>query len=151
MVQGKLLSYGDDISEALYIRKKVFVDEMGMPEELDNDENDEYALHVIVYEEGINRVPVATGRLLLCNKSCYIDKIAVLKEYRGKHYGDFSVRMLIYKAFEKGFTEINLICNNYNEKFFEKIGFMSENDVEYGRVGTKMKLKENNVIKNCNK
>jgi hypothetical protein len=51
LVQGKILSYGDDLSEVYSIRRKVFVDELGVPEEIEFNRSDLDAMHVLVYEE----------------------------------------------------------------------------------------------------
>lgn len=130
LIQGKILAYGDDLTEVFQIRKKVFVEEQGIPEELEFDDLDSQAMHVIVYEEDPNwkndkayKKAVATGRIIFDGTTCKIGRIAVLKEYRNMKYGDFTVRMLLNKAFTAGIDEVRLDANCSVQAFYEKIGF----------------------------
>lgn len=149
MIQGKLLSYGDDLSEVYLIRKKVFIDELGMTEDFIKNENDKNALHVIIYEETDEKNNVvAAGSLYYNVDNCLLDKVAVLKEYRNMKYGDFAVRMLIFKAFQKGYSNIELKCKKSIQRFFETIGFDTIN-VEKDEAN--MIITEKNVCKGCQK
>lgn len=149
MIQGKLLPYGEDLSEVYLIRKKVFVDELGMKEDYIRNENDKNALHVIIYEEPDDkRIVVATGSLYYNGEGCLLDKVAVMEEYRNMKYGDFAVRMLVFKAFQKGYSRVELKCNKSIKKFFETIGFETINNKN---DDVKMILTEKNVCKGCQK
>lgn len=123
MIQGKLLSYDSDLSEALEIRRQVFVKEYQRSEAEEFDEQDSIAIHVIVYEQGEQKKPVATGRIVFDGITCEIGHIAVLKEYRNREYGDFAVRMLINKAFTSGIHEVSVKAPGQLINFFQKIGF----------------------------
>ncbi len=123
LIQGKLLSYGSDLSEAFEIRKQVFIKEYQRSESEEFDDQDSYAMHVIVYEQGTQNKPVATGRIVFDGTSCEIGHIAVLEGYRNRQYGDFTVRMLINKAFTSGIHEVSVTTPGKYTKFFEKIGF----------------------------
>jgi predicted GNAT family N-acyltransferase len=130
LIQGKLLSYGSDLSEALEIRRQVFVKEYQKSEEEEFDELDPIAMHVIVYEQGDQKKPVATGRIVFDGSACEIGHIAVLKEYRHRQYGDFVVRMLINKAFTAGIHEVSVKVPGQLIDFFRKIGFRRKNTNE---------------------
>lgn len=121
MIQGKLLSYGDDLQEVLEIRKKVFVEELGEMNDIVSDSMDDEAVHVVVYEP--ENHPIAAGRLIYGGDSCRIDKLAVLKQFRRKEYGDFAVRMLINRAFLAGIDKIWVDTKQDYIGFFERIGF----------------------------
>lgn len=128
MIQGKLLYYGNDLKEVYNIRRKVFIEELGYPKDIETDEFDEEAVQVLVYEQegnvnSINKTAVATGRIRYCGESCIIDKVAVLKDYRKKEYGDFTIRMLLNRAFTAGINEVTAVINPDVLGFFEKIGF----------------------------
>ena len=130
LIQGKLLSYGSDLSEALEIRRQVFVKEYHKSEEEEFDEQDPIAMHVIVYEQGDKKRPVATGRIVFDGSACEIGHVAVLKEYRNKQYGDFVVRMLINKAFTSGIHEVSVKVPGQLIDFFQKIGFTRKKTIE---------------------
>lgn len=138
MIQTKWFQGRDGIKESAPIRLKVFVEEQGVPEEIEMDENDEFADHVVIYE---NSHPVATGRVIHLNGQFLIGRVAVLKDYRGKGYGDLGVRMLVRKAFDQGASEVHLHAQVKVQRFYEKIGFMP-----YGRTYQEAGIEHINMI-----
>lgn len=158
MIQGKLLSYGSDLSEVFFIRKKVFVEEIGVSENVVFDDADNEAIHVLVYEEPLKEKSIiskenaiATGRIVLDGNRCIISNIAVLKEYRNKEYGDFTVKMLLNKAFTSGVNEVIADSFSGTVKFFEKIGFKiydTEENINELKL-YRMVIHSNDIIKSC--
>lgn len=161
MIQGKLLSYGDDLSEAFAIRRKVFVEEMGIPEDKEFEEFEQEAIHVLVYEEdmpekqngGVSspKTIVATGRITYDGENCEIGHIAVLKEYRNKLYGDFTVRMLINRAFLSGIPTVSVKVTKDLVGFFERIGFKIVQENEDKDSLIKMDIRMDDVVTCCKK
>ena len=159
MIQGKLLSYGDDLSEVYNIRKKVFVDEMGVSEDIEFDGMDNEAIHVLVYEEASNtnnhesikeKIPVATGRIEYKGDHCKIGHVAVLKEFRDLEFGDFTVKMLINRAFTANVKIVTLTCKSEVEGFFYKVGFETESyNSNINEVH--MKISEKDIKRACNR
>lgn len=158
-IRGKIIHQGEDLTECFKIRKEVFVEEQGIPEELEFDELDKVALHCLIFstdneqKEG-NEKPVATGRLLLLENGTFkIGRIAVRKEERGKHYGDMLVKMLISKAFECGATKVILSAQVRAVKFYETIGFktVGEKYIEDGIEHISMELEQQDLCKTCQK
>lgn len=151
MIQGKFLFYLDDLSEVFDIRSQVFQKELGIDSKIDEDGLDLEAAHVLVFND--ENKPVATGRLLFGDNNFRIGRVAVLKEERGKYYGDFVVRMLADKAFLMGAEEVSL-CSMCNvQHFYEKIGFESVGD-EFEVAGIRhitMVIKNDRVCKKCSK
>ena len=153
LVQGKLLTYGDDLSEVFAIRRKVFVEEQKIPDSIEFDGYDSEAMHVIVYEEAGSKIAVATGRIIYNGQDCQIGRVAVLKEFRGKKYGDFTVRMLLNKAFTAGINEVTINCQQSAEEFCSKIGFhrVGCNFTEAGISYCKMIINVKDISMLCNK
>lgn len=152
VIQGKLLSYGDDLSEAYMIREKVFVEECGIPKHQEFDSLDGMAMHVIIYEAGKDRIPVATGRIIFDGSNCEMGHVAVLKEYRNRKYGDFTVRMLMNKAFTAGISDVECRSEAKTKDFFEKIGFVVVCEESEGKSRFyRMRINENDVMKECSK
>jgi predicted GNAT family N-acyltransferase len=150
LVQGKYLSYKDDLKEIFEIRKKVFQLEQGVDPKLEFDQLDKIATHVIVH---VGSKAVATGRIIYNADTYVIGRVAVIKEERGKKYGDFVVRMLVDRAFMAGAKEV-LIGSQINAiGFYEKLGFTTygEEYVEAGINHKHMKLKNGNLCKECHK
>lgn len=151
-VQGKYLSYKDNkFSDAISIRQKVFVEEQKIPETVEFDEEDISAIHAVAYEGLSNVKAVATGRLLCKDGWAEIGRVAVLKEERGKQYGDLIVRMLIDKAKTLKYGEIFLNAQVQAEGFYKKIGFIviGEPFFEVGIQHIRMKYDRNSVNKCC--
>ena len=86
----KILITKDTMSEiyldAVRIRQKVFVQEQGVPANLEIDGNEAYSVHFVLYTD--DKKPAATVRLLPLNDHTFkLQRMAVLKEYRRKNLG----------------------------------------------------------------
>jgi len=141
-IQGKYLLGGlHDISECLAIRKEVFGKEQNFPTAAGEDKEDASAIFALAYETEMkeladgnveeNLLPVGTGRLIFLDEFYKIGRIAVKKEYRGKKYGDFIVRMLVDKAFSMGAKEVFVGAQQHAIPFYEKIGFLLTGEEYY--------------------
>lgn len=160
LIQGKFLSYGDDLSEVLEIRQKVFGVEMGYTKNHMMDDIDQLAMHVIVYEDNpewkdnqASKKAVATGRIYFDGVTCEISQVAVLKDYRRKKYGDFTVRMLLNKAFTSGVNRVTLTSPCDIVDFFKAIGFKvaGDSNIERSLVQYPMAIQSNEVITQCSR
>lgn len=99
------------------IRTVVFVEEQGVPLELDFDGLDNAALHAVASLDG---TPVATGRML---DDGHIGRIAVLKNYRDQGFGSKIVSCLIEEAMDRGFSRVYLGAQKQALGFYSKLGF----------------------------
>ena len=151
MICGKILNYNDDLSEAFAIRQVVFSKEQNIDPNIEFDDDDKIALHGLVYLSLNEKVPVATGRIVYDGDQCKIGRVAVLKEYRGKRYGDFLVRMLLNRAFSSGVELVYCHAQVSTVAFYEKIGFkiVGEEFIEAGIRHLKMEIKNDEMIFNC--
>lgn len=148
MIKGVYLNGEEDLTDAFSIRRKVFIEEQKVPEEIEMDELDAYAIHAVAYD---GDKAVATGRIIYDGDTYKIGRIAVLKEERGKQYGDFIVRMLVDKAFLHGAKEVLLGAQLPAVGFYEKIGFKpcGEEFEEAGIPHIPMKLQHDGLCKKC--
>ena len=113
--------------EAVYsIRFKVFVDEQKVPPEMELDEYDESAVHLMALEDG---QPVGCGRLVLFEGYAQIGRVAVLKENRGSGYGKMICKELINIAREAGVAKIILHSQCSAEGFYLGLGFTPEGEI----------------------
>ena len=122
----KWLKGSEDLSDAFYVRREVFVKEQGIDEKIEWDEMDAKSDHIVIYMEAR---PVATGRLVIADGQYMLGRIAVLKEYRGQNLGKVLVENLIEKAFQKGAREIHIHAQISVKAFYEKLGFKAYGDV----------------------
>lgn len=151
MIQSKWV-FGKSEFESVYdIRKKVFIDELGLSENVQFDEFDERSLHVLLGEDDKF---MATGRLYEDDGKFFIGGIAVLPEIRGKGIGDLLVRMLINKAFELLADEVYVYARQESVLFYETLNFegcgqtyeMEPNDI---RIVMKVTERTSPLNHNC--
>jgi predicted GNAT family N-acyltransferase len=124
----------DQLRQALEIRRRVFIEEQEVPEDLEIDEHDAdpavvtSAVHVLVLREG---VAVATGRLLLDHGEgpVHIGRVAVLAEHRRGGYGRAVMQALHQLARERGLRDITLAAQLHAIGFYERLGYVVHGEV----------------------
>jgi YbgC/YbaW family acyl-CoA thioester hydrolase len=119
--------------DAAPLRTAVFVEEQGVPADMEWDADDATALHAVSY----NRlgVPVATGRLLASDRGvAHIGRMAVTRLLRGGGFGREVLRALVAAAQARGDREVRLHAQRSAEGFYRREGFVphGENIEEAG-------------------
>ena len=104
--------------EVKAIRNKVFVEEQGVPPELEWDGLDEHSYHVLALAP--DGTPIGTGRLL---QDGQIGRVAVLQEWRGKGVGRALLDLLLVIASKMGNEEVMLHAQTRVLGFYRKRGF----------------------------
>jgi predicted GNAT family N-acyltransferase len=100
------------------IRTKVFVEEQGVPPELEWDGLDEASYHVLACAP--DGSPIGTGRLLQDGR---IRRLAVLPEWRGKGVGRALLELLLVIANKMGNEVVELHAQTQVVGFYRKGGF----------------------------
>ena len=124
----ELLSWEEARAHASPIRFTVFVEEQGVPRDIELDEQDPLSIHAVAFED---QKPVATGRLL---PDGHIGRMAVLKEWRGRGIGGLLLKRLIERAKKRGDNEVALSAQIQAVAFYRAHGFVPEGD-EYLEAG----------------
>ena len=120
-----------NIEDAFKIRFKVFVEEQQVPEDMELDNIDDYAEHLVLYKD---EMPIATGRWFEEDGKILLGRIAVLKEQRGNNIGNLVVKSFIDKIFSEDFKEIYIHAQTRVQGFYEKLGFKAFGDI-YDEAG----------------
>lgn len=102
------------------LRHAVFVDEQGVPQELELDDLDTVSLHALAYDED---EPVATGRLL---PDGHIGRMAVRRDRRGTGVGSMVLRALMEAARRRGDYDVVLHAQLTARDFYARHGFQAE-------------------------
>lgn len=111
--------------DAVRIRNKVFVQEQGVPVELEIDRNEAYAVHFVLYND--DKQALATVRLLPLNDDqMKLQRMAVLAKFRGNGYGELIIEAAEKFAKEQGFKEITLGAQLTAKDFYSKLGYQPE-------------------------
>ena len=124
-----------EMSDVLVVRRAVFIDEQGISEdeEIDRYDGEPREMTSAVYVLGrLRGRPVATARLLLdqpVGDFPHIGRVAVLREFRGLHYGVAVMRALETEARERGCGGITLAAQTYALGFYEQLGYVARGDV----------------------
>jgi predicted GNAT family N-acyltransferase len=130
VVKIELMSWESARAEASRIRFKVFVEEQGVPRDIELDERDPDCVHALAYEEG---KAVGTGRLLPREDNAqavaYVGRMAVLPECRGRGIGSRILESLIGKARERGEREAVLSAQVHAVEFYRSHGFQPMGEI----------------------
>lgn len=106
--------------DAYFVRNTVFVDEQNVPAELEIDELEEEAIHFVGYEKN---EPVAASRLRLVEEYGKLERICVLKGYRGLSFGKQIIQEMERIITEKGFKKAKLNAQVQAEEFYGSLGY----------------------------
>ncbi|HKU45299.1 MAG TPA: GNAT family N-acetyltransferase [Burkholderiales bacterium] len=124
----ELLSWDEARPHASPVRFTVFVEEQGVPRDIELDEHDAVSLHAVVFE---GEQPVGTGRLL---PDGHIGRMAVLRAWRNRGIGGLLLDGLMMKAKERGDSEVVLSAQVHAVPFYRAHGFVTDGD-EYMEAG----------------
>lgn len=117
----KLVENDKELEEALDIRKRVFVEEQGISETLEQDGNDSSALHMVVKNGDI---AVGTVRIrFLNNQQAKLERMAILKPSRGAGIGKGIITFLEEELKKRGIEQIVLHAQYCVMDFYIKCGF----------------------------
>ena len=117
MLRIELLPWDEARAQAEPIRMVVFVEEQGVPAELEMDERDAGCVHAVAFADGR---AVGTGRLL---PDGHIGRMAVLEAFRDQGVGGAILERLVQAAKERGHREVVLSAQVHALSFYMKHGF----------------------------
>jgi predicted GNAT family N-acyltransferase len=129
----------DDWPEIIALRTRVFVQEQGVPAELEQDDRDATAVHVLSRDltgEPAGRV-VATGRLLLPADGATtagIGRMAADVAVRGRGHGAAVLAELHRQAVQRGMAAVELHAQVTARGFYERAGYAAVG-AEYEEAG----------------
>jgi YbgC/YbaW family acyl-CoA thioester hydrolase len=124
LVIGDWQTLGQDASK---VRTEVFVQEQGVPMNMEWDAADATAVHAVVYNQ-LN-MPLATGRLLVAGNKHgervgQIGRMAAKRVLRGTQLGRSVLDTLVIKARERGDYKVILHAQRSAAAFYTKAGFI---------------------------
>ncbi|GHC65256.1 GNAT family N-acetyltransferase [Streptomyces flavofungini] len=125
----------EDLDACFGVRKEVFVAEQGVPEDIEYDEYDGGAVHVLaVRAEGGGAL--GTGRLLTGDAAVVkngdpdvgvgaLGRLAVLRSARGLGVGAALVAAIEGAARERGLHAVDLHAQTHALGFYERLGYVA--------------------------
>jgi predicted GNAT family N-acyltransferase len=125
-------SWQEAAKAAFAIRQKVFIQEQGVPEDLELDEFDSGAIHALAIE---GSEYIGTGRLVgIGGRQGQIGRMAVLSSFRNTGVGHAILASLIEYAQSVGIESLILHSQVMAIPFYEKHGFQAQGDI-YDEAG----------------
>jgi predicted GNAT family N-acyltransferase len=116
----ELLPWREARAHAAPIRYAVFVEEQGVPREIELDELDARSVHAVAFHGGD---AVGTGRLL---PDGHIGRMAVLKAWRGRGVGSRLLDRLVAEARARGERAVALSAQVHAVRFYRAHGFVED-------------------------
>jgi predicted GNAT family N-acyltransferase len=123
---------GADLAAVAALRTRVFVEEQGVPPEIEQDDADATAVHVLSRDDA--GTVVATGRLLLGGTIAGIGRMATDRSVRGRGHGAAVLAELHRQAVLRGAAEVELHAQVSARRFYERAGYSAVGD-EYEEAG----------------
>jgi predicted GNAT family N-acyltransferase len=110
----------NEFNQIMEIRKKVFVEEQNVDLNIEIDGFDKLAKHFIVI---LDNIPIGCARIR-SNNIAKLERIAIIKEYRGSGYGKILTNYLIDYCKKNNYKEICIHSQIYVSDFYKKHGFI---------------------------
>ena len=113
----------EEFFRLIRLREEVFVVEQKVPLEIELDDEDDRATHLVAKA---GREVVGTARLVVKGTSGKIGRMAVRKGWRRKKVGDRLMIALVPIARERGVSTLLLHAQLHAVPFYQKQGFQAE-------------------------
>ena len=125
-IEVKLLTSYEESEAVRLLRIRVFVDEQGVPPELEIDGLDDEAVHAVAYSADM---VVGTGRLILDTPTnARIGRMAVEASLRRSGLGSAVLEFLENEARSQGIIRLTLHAQYYVKDFYAKHGYCESGD-----------------------
>jgi len=120
----KLVTSDRERKGAFEVRRKVFIEEQGISEELELDGHDSEALHMVV-KDGEKVIGTARA-LFLANSQAKIERMAVLQPFRRKGIGGRIISFLSEELKKKQVEKVFLHAQYPVIAFYKSVGFKEQ-------------------------
>ncbi len=121
------VSEGASLDDAHAIRRAVFIEEQGVPESIEMDDQDAASRHFVAYD---GTPPVGTARLRVGDDGvAKAERVAVLAAHRGRGIGQALMAAVEDGAREAGADEMTLHAQTAVGTFYCDLGYEPTSDV----------------------
>jgi predicted GNAT family N-acyltransferase len=115
----------EGIADAMSVRRAVFIDEQGVPEDRELDGEDDEAAHFVAYDDG---EPIGAARLrphpgTRPEATAKVERVAVLADRRGEGIGEALMTALEDAAVADGYEAIVLHAQRPVVSFYRALGY----------------------------
>jgi len=110
----------ENLSICHALRRAVFVDEQGVPDEIEIDGRDGEATHFLAW---VNGMPIGTARLRVVDGEGKAERVAVLDDYRGHGAGRVLMNVVESGARSQGLRSVFVHAQESAVPFYERLGY----------------------------
>ncbi len=107
--------------DAFSIRFTVFVHEQGVPKEIELDAHDDEAIHFVCYSSAGE--PIAASRIRFTDHAGKLERICVLKDYRGQSIGSQMIQKMEKTIKHKNVHIAKLHAQTHATEFYKRLGY----------------------------
>lgn len=118
MIRVRLAS-PEELPRCIAVRRVVFIEEQDVAEEIEVDGRDPEATHFIAEDGEV----IGTARLRVVHGEAKAERVAVLREHRGRGVGAALMRALEAEATRQGLPAVVLGAQEHAVPFYEGIGY----------------------------
>lgn len=118
-IEVRVASSDDDMHGAFAVRREVFILEQGVPPELERDDADDSAVHVVARD---GTAVIGTARLTRDGEA-RIGRVAVLPAWRRRGIAGLLLAALESEARRLGIAEVGLHSQTYVQALYERHGY----------------------------
>ncbi len=115
-----IINSDETLQTAFDIRKKVFVEEQQVPMEIEIDEYEDEAIHFICSD---GEEYVGASRLRFVDDYGKLERICVLQEARGKHFGKYLIAAMEEEIVRQNIKEARLNAQTRAVTLYESVGY----------------------------
>ena len=119
----KIITSENNLKIAFAIRKKVFVEEQKVSEDIERDEFEYKANHALAY---VGDKPVGTARWRQTQKGVKLERFAVLPKFRSCGVGKNLVHFILKELMNS--ENIYLHAQEHVVSFYDRFGFVKKGD-----------------------
>lgn len=121
----KVVESKKEKDDALTVRTAVFVKEQNVPPNIEVDQHEEDSIHFVGYKYNM---PIAAGRLRFDGKYGKLERICVLKKFRGNSYGKKMIQAMEEEILNQGYNKAKLNSQTHAESFYKQLGYITISD-----------------------
>lgn len=122
----KVAESPEDRLKAFMVRWVVFCGEQGVRYDIEHDEFEDTATHVLGEIDG---EPVAAGRLRCLPDYAKLERIAVRAPWRGQGIGSDVTRLLLRLARERGYSSYRMNAQAHLKEYYGRFGFRAVGEI----------------------
>ncbi len=115
-----------ELEKVIKLREIIFIKGQKVPKRRERDGFDNNAKHIIVIHK---KKSVGCARVRFVRNKAKLERIGILKEYRGRGFGKEIMKYLIKYCKNQNPNEIVMHAQYYLKDFYKKCGFMERGKI----------------------